>query len=217
MSEREIRAGDEVFRGTLLRQGIGADFDDWFEEGLGRFSMPRPGVMEVDAVEGGYTAFLRTELPDDLLVRYRCTTLPPQGQNNINIISHCQPPERGEWPIVEAGRYKGYREMPNYIVTFVGGYNEFEGVRECDGRQRLRRNPGFALIDEKEVYPSDLERPYEITFTVLGGRVRYYIDGQKVFDWQDPEPITGGGFFAFRTYKTHEVYEDLVILELARD
>jgi hypothetical protein len=214
-SEREVSLGDEVFRGRVIREGIGKSLDDWFQEGLGRFSMPRPDVMEVDAVEGGYTAFIKQPLPADLLVRYRCRTLPPDGMNNINLISHCQPPEPGKWPIVELGRYKGYREMPNYIVTFVSGKNESEGTRECPGRQRLRRNPGFALIDEKEAMPSDLDRLYEIAFTVLAGRVRYYIDGRKIFDWQDPQPVTGEGFFAFRTYKTHEVYSDLLILELA--
>ena len=214
MSEHEIAIGGEVFRGRVLREGIGPDFGDWFQEGLGKFSMPEPHVMEVDAIQGGYTAFIRKPLPADLLVRYRCKTLPPDGMNNINLISHCQPPRPGEWPIVELGRYKGYREMPNYIVTFVSGKNEFEGIRECPGRQRLRRNPGFALIEEREDVPSELGRQYEITFTALRGRLRYYIDGRKVFDWQDPQPITGEGFFAFRTYKTHEVYSDLLILGL---
>ena len=134
--------------------------------------------------------------------------------NNINLISHCQPPERGRWPVVELGRYKGYRAMPNYIVTHVSGKDEFKGVRECPGRQRLRRNPDFHLIDESFDVESELEREYAVVFAVKAGRVRYYLDGAKIFDWQDPEPITGGGFFAFRTYKTHEVYSDLLILKL---
>ena len=134
---REVKVGGEVFRGEVLREGIGDSLDDWHEEGLGKFSMPRAHVLEVDAMEGGYSAFLTQELPDDILVSYRCKTLPPEGMNNINLISHCQPPERGAWPIVELGRYKGYRAMPNYIVTHVSGKDEFKGVRECPGRQRL--------------------------------------------------------------------------------
>jgi hypothetical protein len=114
---------------------------------------------------------------------------------------------------VELGRYKGYQAMPNYIVTFVSGKDEEKGIRECDGRQRLRRNPGFALIDEKMIYPSELERDYEITFAVQSGRVRYYIDGKKIFDWQDPQPLAGG-YFGLRTYKTHEVYGHFVVVRL---
>ena len=30
------------------------------------------------------------KLPADILVRYVCRALPPQGQNNINLISHCR-------------------------------------------------------------------------------------------------------------------------------
>lgn len=211
---REVKVGEEVFRGEVLREGIGDSLDDWFEEGLGKFSMPQSNVLEVDAIEGGYSAFLTKELPDDILVSYKCKTLPPEGMNNINLISHCQPPERGAWPIVEFGRYKGYRAMPNYIVTHVSGKDEFAGVRECPGRQRLRRNPDFQLIDESFDVESELGREYAVVFAVKAGRVRYYLDGAKIFDWQDPAPITGGGFFAFRTYKTHEVYSDLLILAL---
>jgi Domain of unknown function (DUF6250) len=211
----EILVGDDLFRGRLIREGIGSDLSEWFQEGLGQFSMPKDNVMEVNALAGGYSAFLKKPLPADLLVQYSCRTLAPEAMGNINLISHCQPERFGNWPIVEAGRYKGYRDMPNYIVTFVSGIDEEQGIRECSGRQRLRRNPGFTLIKEKQDYPNEVERQYQIIFSVLKGRVRYYIDGQKIFDWSDPQPITGRGFFAFRTYKTREVYSDLRILELA--
>lgn len=209
MARKEIAAGDDRFTGEVLKQGIGS-LHEWHEEGLGRFSLDGE-QLHVDAHEGGYTAFYRTPLPDDLLVQYVVRTLPPRGQNNMNLISHCQPPSEG-WPIVELGRYKGYRAMPNYIVTFVGGINEETGEREYEGRQRLRRNPDFHLIDESFDVPSELERDYRLTFVARGGRIRYYIDGAKIFDWQDPAPVTGGGFFGFRTYKTVETFRDLVIL-----
>ena len=212
MSAVELRAGDDVFRGEVLTRGFAPGLDDWFEEGLGHFTL-RGGELLVDAREGGYTAFWKQELPADILVRYVCRILPPQGQNNINLISHCRGKVPGRWPIVERGRYQGYQELPNYIVTFVGDFNEETGARDSLGRQRLRRNPGFRLLGEEFKVRSDLGRDYQVTFAVQAGRVRYYLDGRKIFDWQDPEPLPGG-HFALRTYKTVETYRDLVMVAL---
>ena len=210
MRESQITVGDEVFSGGLIRRGIGT-LEAWHEEGLGRFSLAGER-LHIDAREGGYTAFYRTPLPADAAVQYRVMTLPPRGQNNMNLLAHCRPPTEG-WPIVELGRYKGYRAMPNYIVTFVGGVNEETGEAEYEGRQRLRRNPDFHLMDERFEVPSELEREYQLTLVIQGGRVRYYIDGARIFDWQDPDPIDGG-YFGFRTYRTVEEYWDLTMLAL---
>ncbi len=212
MTHVRVQAGEDSFEGRAILQGFGSDMADWHEEGLGRFRLEGE-VLHVDAHEGGYTAFYKKPLPADILVRYRCRLVPPQGQNNINLISHCRGPEAGRWPIVELGRYKGYQAIPNYIVTFVGDFNEDTGARDSHGRTRLRRNPGFTLIDEKFEVPSDLGREYEISFAAAGGRLRYYIDGRKIFDWQDPEPLPGG-HFALRTYKTVGEYSGLMILGL---
>jgi hypothetical protein len=212
MSAEELRVGGDEFRGRVLKRGFGASLDDWFEEGLGRFSL-RDGRMVIDALEGGYTAFWKPELPADVLVRYVCRTLPPQGQDNINLISHCRGRRPGQWPIVELGRYKLYQDLANYIVTFVGDYNEETGGRDSPGRTRLRRNPGFRLLGEKFEVPCNLGQPYEVTFAVRAGRVRYYLDGRRIFDWQDPEPLPGG-HFGLRTYKTLGEYRDFLILAL---
>ena len=212
MSAVEILAGSDVFRGEVLKGGFAPSLGDWFEEGLGHFNLQGEELL-VDARGGGYTTFWKQELPADILVRYVCRILPPQGQNNINLISHCRGSVPGQWPIVAAGRYVGYQELPNYIVTFVGDFNEETGVRDSLGRQRLRRNPGFQLVSEEFKVRSNIGQDYEITFAVQGGRVRYYIDGLKIFDWQDPEPLAGG-HFALRTYKTVALYRDMVILSL---
>jgi len=192
--------GGDVYRGTLIQSGFGGSTDDWSGEGPGSFR-PEGDRLVIDALEGGYTCFLKRELPADLLIRYVCKTLPPQGQDNLNLISHCRGREPGEWPIVELGRYQGYQEFANYIVTFVGDYNEETGGRDSPGRTRLRRNPGFQLLAETFEVPCNHGQAYEIVFAVQSGRVRYYLDGRKIFDWQDPEPLPGG-HFALRTYKS---------------
>jgi len=55
---------------------------------------------------------------------------------------------------------------------------------------------------------------YEIAFVSHAGRVRYYIDGEKVHDWQDPDPLDGG-YFALRTFCTVLECRDLLIAKVA--
>ncbi|MHC4914087.1 MAG: DUF6250 domain-containing protein [Planctomycetota bacterium] len=214
MTTREVSAGGEVLGGEVLLEGLGSP-DDWFQEGLAEIEV-RDGGFYVDAMAGGYSAFWKKPLPANMLACYTCRVLPSEDSwHNINIISHCRPKVPGEWPIVEGGKYKGYRELDNYIVTFLKSSDEERAAGDgCTGRQRLRRNPGFQLVDEKLVHPSEPEVDYLVTFAVQDGRVRYWIGEQLIFDWQDPEPITGEGFFALRTWQTISVYKDILILAL---
>jgi hypothetical protein len=151
-----------------------------------------------------------------MLAQYTCRVLPSEDSwHNVNIISHCKPQQPGKWPIVEGGEYKGYRELDNYIVTFLKADEEERAESGgCTGRQRLRRNPGFRLVEEKLIHPSEVEVDYRVTFAVRDGRVRYWIGEQQIFDWTDPEPITGEGYFALRTWQTISVYKDICILGL---
>jgi hypothetical protein len=209
MGVTELRVGSDAYRCEIIKRGFGPNLDDWHEEGLGRFRW-QDGHMIVDAREGGYSAFYRRPLPAGLLVRFTVRTLPPEQQNNINLISHCQPPQPGRWPIVELGRYPGYRTMPNYIVTFVGAFEQEDWSRGLTaGRTRLRRDPGFELIQET-TRENVFGREYEITFAARAGRIRYYIDGRLTHDWQDPAPITGEGYFALRTFSTVLDYSDIL-------
>jgi len=209
MSVTEITVGDDVYRCDVLKEGFAPSLDDWTEEGLGHFHLEGESMI-VDAREGGYTAFYRQPLPADLLAQFTVRTLPPDQQKNINLISHCRPERPGDWPIVELGRYKGYQAMDNYIVTLVGtdGRDDW-GKGLTAGRTRLRRNPGFNLIDEtpRENVPG---RTYELTFVTFAGRVRYYIDGEKIHDWQDPDPLPGG-YFGLRTFCTVLEYSRVLL------
>jgi hypothetical protein len=212
MSITQIPVGQDVFRCEILRQGFNDGLDGWHEEGLGQFRLDGDSMV-VDAHEGGYSAFCKQRLPADLLARFVVRTLPPAQQNNINLISHCQPPQPDTWPIVELGRYPGYRAMSNYIVTFVGAYEAEDWGKDLTaGRTRLRRNPDFRLIDETN-RENRFGAWYEITFAAQGGRIRYYIDGRKIHDWQDPDPI-GEGYFALRTFSTVLEYRDVLFARI---
>jgi len=214
MSEKTIGVGGESFGGEVLLGGLGSP-EDWFQEGPAKIEV-RDGGFYIDATAGGYSAFHVKAFPAKMLAQYTCRVLPSENSwHNVNIISHCQPKQQGTWPIVENGEYKGYRELDNYIVTFLKANDEERAQSGgCTGRQRLRRNPGFRLVDEKLIHPSEPEVDYRITFAAQDGRLRYWIGDQLIFDWTDPEPITGEGYFALRTWQTVSVYKDICVLAL---
>jgi len=202
----EIRVGDETLRGEAIGGGAVMEPGNWSEEGNGRLTFAN-GKLGIDAMEGGYSAFFRGELPGDLLLSFRARLVPPEGAGNINIITHCQP-ERAGFPISPTGAYDAYHLLPNYIVTFVKD-EERLGQSPHAGRTRLRRNPGFRLI--AEAHPeSAMGREYQVVFACKAGRVRYYLDSVKLHEWLDPDPLPGG-LFALRTYKTALECRDLLI------
>ncbi|MCX7590902.1 MAG: hypothetical protein N2255_04670 [Kiritimatiellae bacterium] len=210
-AEVSVEIGGEVYSGRIAKRGFLPDLTDWHPEGLGQIRLDGDRMI-VDAPDGGFSVFWKNVLPADILVSYRVRSLPPYRQNNFNLISHCTPPRPG-WPIVEGGRYPGYREFPNYIVTFVGDWEETDWGRDIGrGRIRFRRNPGFELKRERQT-ESVYGKLYHVIYVVNDGLIRYHLNGRKMEEWQDPAPLPGG-FFALRTFCTTAEYSDLEILAL---
>ena len=147
------------------------------------------------------TIWFRPELPRDVIVRFRAQAVPPEEENaaNLNLFLHARELDGSPLRFGRSGAYKEYHEIPNYIVTFVGGFRP--------GWSRARRDPGFNLLHEADVR-SEVGQEYEIAVTALNGRVRYYVDGRRLHDVQDPEPLPGG-WFGLRTWSTNAWWDDV--------
>ena len=81
-----------------------------------------------------------------------------------------------------------------YYVGFGGNYNSTTRFRRYNGM------PNPALLQEYTDPEHLLEanRWYHIRLVCEGGRVEYWRDGELLFDYTDPEPLTRG-WFGFRT------------------
>ena len=148
------------------------------------------------------TVWFRTDLPDDAIVRFTAMAAPPVERNaaNINLFLHGRELDGSPVRFGRNGVYQEYHGFPNYIVTLTGGYK--------DGWSRLRRDPGFHLLHEAADVRSDVGVMYDIVVSILGGRLRYYINGQKVHDVRDPDPLPGGKF-GIRTWSTDGWWSDV--------
>jgi hypothetical protein len=163
----------------------------------GKLFIRRPDLTETKIASVWY----RPDLPADVFVRFRCKAIDPVEENaaNFNVFLHAREPDGRELRFGRSGRYDEYHKIPNYIVTLVGGVME--------GWSRVRRDPGFHLLHEANAR-SEVGREYDIAVTVVGGRIRWYLDGKRLHDVTDPDPLPGGKF-AIRTYNTDGWWDDV--------
>ena len=153
------------------------------------------------------TLWYREELPPNVIVRFKAKPIPPEEENaaNLNLFLHASEMDGGPVVFKRTGSYKEYHQIPNYIVTLTGGCKP--------GWSRLRKNPGFQLLHEVKDMRSEVGKEYEIAVTCQSGRVRYYINGRKIHDYQDPEPLPGGRF-GLRSWSTNGRWWDVEFGEL---
>lgn len=151
----------------------------------------------------GTTLWNKMEFPKNLIVRYRVRAEGKKEDNktNFNLFSHAKGID-GKSLLVgkdskRSGAYSQYHNIPNYISTFTFKHS------------RIRKDPGFILLsDTKE--SSVKEKTYQIVYTVSNGRIRYYVNGKKVHDVTDDNPLTEGKI-GIRTWDTEAWWDDIEI------
>lgn len=92
------------------------------------------------------------------------------------------------------GKFAACATMQLYYVGYGGNYNSTTRFRRYDGM------PDPALLQEY-TDPAHLLQPnrwYRIRLVCGDGRVQYWIDGEKLFEYEDPAPLLRG-WFGFRT------------------
>jgi len=184
------------------------DFDDawltrWAVEGFSQVHV-EDGKLFVRKLPGTHTpttVWYRQDLPQNVIVRYRGKPVSPAEKNccNLNQFLHAREPEGGPLRFGRCGQYTEYHEIPNYIVTFVGGC--------MPGWSRVRRDPGFNMVSESSIR-TEVDQEYEIVLTMQDGRLRYYIDGEKIHDYTDPDPLPPGKF-GLRSWSTNAWWSDI--------
>jgi len=176
----------------------------WHVEGNSEVQV-RDGKLWVRNINGEKpnvaTIWFRPELPADMIVRFRAEAVPPSEKNaaNLNLFLCARELDGSPLCFGRTGQYKEYHEIPNYIVTFVGGYRP--------GWSRVRRDPGFNLLHETDIR-SEIGTEYSVVVTINKGRLRYYLDDRLIHDVRDPDPLPAGKF-AIRTWSTNAWWDDV--------
>ncbi|HUV38259.1 MAG TPA: DUF1961 family protein, partial [Planctomycetota bacterium] len=148
------------------------------------------------------TVWHRESFSGDLRVDFDAHVIASSVEaNNINFFLFYADP--AGTPLFETRRarrsaaYDLYHNLNGYIFTFL---NDTEN-RSGKARFRMRRCPGFRLVDEAYDYHCRAGRTYHVSVTRTGGRLTCAVDGQTYLSWTDPDPLPGG-LIGLRTFRT---------------
>lgn len=203
--ELEI-AGDVYKVEWLARERFDGDLSRWAVEGDSAIEIA-DGKLQIRKQNVDHkstaTVWFRAELPRNVLVRFRAEPTEPAEGNaaNLNLFLHAREKDGSPLKFGRNGAYKLYHEIPNYIFTLTGGVQP--------GWSRARRDPGFQLLHEADVR-SEIGKEYEIVATYVDGRLRYYLNGRKLHDVVDPDPLPAGRF-GLRTWSTNGWWDDVEV------
>src|SRR5690606_13019767 len=116
----------------------------------------------------------------------------PDNKLNFNLITHARENDDTILKIgtetKRTGAYVQYHQFPNYLSTLTFKHS------------RLRKNPGFNLLSDSAVSSVE-DQTYHFVQNTQEGRIRYYLNGAKIHDFKDIDPLKGGKF-AIRTWNT---------------
>lgn len=139
-----------------------------------------------------YDAQVVTEGPDDRLSDLNCFWMASD------------PKASDPWKNLKkrGGKFVNSYALQLYYLGYGGNHNSTTRFRRYNGDERGVDDPAFRPAIIKEYTDADhLLKPgkwYHIKITHDGLRTQYFIDGERIVDFRDPEPLTEG-WFAFRT------------------
>jgi hypothetical protein len=184
----------------------------WVEKGRLRMKADPPGARDPGYVS---TAWHRTPVSGDLRVDFDAHVLGSTVEaNNINFfLLYSDPCGR---PLFESradradGGYAHYHDLNGYIVTFLNDTENQSGK----ARFRMRRCPGFELVDENYTYHCRAGVTYHAMITRAAGALTFAVDGEVFLRWHDPAPLAQG-LIGLRTYHTDLWWNRIRVTSLA--
>lgn len=170
---------------------------------------------------GGFvcTVWCGTEVGGDLRVEFDAHVVASApGVNNVNLFCLYSDPSGQPLYDTRAERagadYPLYHPLDGYIVTFLqdpAATPRADGTRPA--RFRLRRCPGFALLQETHGYHCQQDRTYRVCFERRGRRLTYAVDGTVYLSADDRAPHDRG-LIGLRTFRTELWFDNLEVTAL---
>ena len=198
----------------------------WIEDGrLHMRANAEEGIASDRGNVGDYvcTVWNATEFGGDLRIEFDAHVVASvPGVNNINFF--CLYSDPGGRPLYDTREtradadYNRYHDLNGYIVTFLQDASE-RGEAWPDGtlkaRFRMRRCPGFRLIDEAFDYHCRQGVTYHVALTRQGARLTYAVDGVVYVSAEDPEPLASG-IIGLRTFRTELWWDNIRVTALSQ-
>lgn len=216
--------------GTVLFQEDFSDGDmnGWWVEGGERVWVQdghlymKANPDEMSSPAGFCTVWYNRKFQGDVEISFDAHVVESAiDANNINFFFHYTHPEEGKtiWNTRADradGAYSHYHNLNGYIVTFLNDFNR-EAPLSPDGtpqaRLRMRRCPGFRLIDETFGHHCRAGITYRCRIVKQGRRIGFYVDGQKLLEGDD-DNFLNEGYIGLRTFRTCVWWDNITVRRL---
>lgn len=192
------------------------DLKDWLVEQMpgGRVYVEN-GALVIEDV-GGCTVWYRHQLTAPVEITYDAEVIMQDGPfdrlSDLNCFWMAQTPREPAGLIASTGHRTGkfatYDTLATYYVGYGGNYNSTTRFRRYTGTGDRPLLPENDLGDPAHLLQPN--RVYHLKLVARDGRAEYWRDGERIFSYQDPTPLTSG-YFGFRTVKSHLVIRNLRI------
>jgi hypothetical protein len=187
---------------VLFADDFSGDLSNWLAEG-GEPQI-RDGRMDID-VAAGCTVWFKPPLAGNVLIEYDVTVISAGGPNDRVSDLNCfwmatdpaHPDDLFAAAAQRAGVFENYDSLSLYYVGYGGNTNTTTRFRRYGSGQREML--GEYTDAEHLVIPN---HTYHIQLVACEGVIEFYRDGQRLFHYEDPAPLTHG-HFGLRTTQSH--------------
>lgn len=197
----------------LYEDDFSAGLSNWLAEGT------QPELvndrMELDTPIGT-TVWFKQRLSGNVLIEYDATVIDTDGPNDrvsdLNCFWMATDPANLDNLFANSeqrgGTFKNYDNLNLYYVGYGGNTNSTTRFRRyCNSQRNLL---GEYTDPEHLIIPN---HRYHIQLVVLDNTVEYYIDGERLFHYYDPQPFSEG-HFGLRTVQNHLAMDNFRVLRI---
>lgn len=206
-------------RGAEESRGRRVELGNWVIEQMpGGTATLRDGALVINDA-AGCTAWWKEEITAPVEISYEATFITAGGPNDRLSDLNCfwLAREKGSEvapfgsPANRLGKFAEYDSLLTYYVGYGGNNNSTTRFRRYDGTAARPLRPEHDLGDKR--FLLEPNRTYRIKLVARNGRAEYFRDGERIFEFIDPEPLKAG-WFAIRTVRSHLVIKNLKIERL---
>ena len=170
------------------------------------------GKLDVIATGGG-TVWYRNKLKGNIMITYYATVVDAGGKNDrvsdMNTFWMASNPS-SENIFNQSGKFESYDNLHLYYAGIGGHDNETTRFRKYTGNGQ---KPVLKEYTDKEHLLVG-NKKYAIKIIVNNGLVQYFVNDNLYWEYKDESPYKEG-YFGFRTYISHQTYEDFKVYQLS--
>ena len=202
-----VAAGAETSR-ELDRDDFGGDLRQWAVEQMpGGTVTVRNGTLVIEDA-AGCTVWFREKLTAPIEINYEVTAVSAGGPHDrvsdVNcfwMASDARSPDAPFAPgRARSGKFSDYDSLLTYYVGYGGNTNSTTRFRRYNGTAARPLLPEHDLKERK--FLLEANRAYHLRLFARDGVAEFWRDGERIFSYRDPAPLTGG-WFALRTVQSH--------------